>query len=77
MKFSINRLSLLGCVYPQSKQFFFKANGQVERVCEIVLMVLMKIQLQLFMLPKCVASFSAYFFTDAGDESFQLPCPMW
>lgn len=68
---------LLGSEYPESRRFFLKTVQQVERVCEIVFMVLLKIQLQLFMLPKCIASYCAYFFTDSGADSFQLPCPMW
>lgn len=67
----------IGCKYPESKVFFLKTNRQVERLSEIIFMVMIKIAVHLLMLPKCIASFCDYFMTDAGRDSFILPFPMW
>lgn len=66
-----------GCKYPISEAFFFKANQQIERLSEIVFMAMLKVLLQLLLLPKCIASFGIYFTTDSGSDSFQLPIPLW
>lgn len=54
-----------------------KTNQKVERLCEIVFMVFMKVAIQLIVLPKCIASFVAYFVGGLGSDSFELPVPMW
>lgn len=68
---------ILGCKYPKSRRFFLKTNRQAERLSEIVFTVVVKICVQLTILPKFVASLCVYFFTDAGRDSFQLPLPIW
>lgn len=70
-------LFIAGCKYPQSKEFFSKANQQAERLTEFVFLVVVKISLQCFMLPRCIFSFGVYFFTDSGSDSFGLPVPLW
>lgn len=67
----------LGCEYPESMTFFLKIRQRVERLSEIVFMVVVKISLQLVMLPPCIVSFGVYFFTDSGSVSFQLPILIW
>lgn len=42
-----------------------------------VFTVVMKIAVQIVVLPKCFVSFVVYFGTDAGSDSFQLPYPIW
>lgn len=66
-----------GSKYPKSEAFFWKINQQVERLCEIVFMVVVNIPLQCLMLPRSIISFSAYFFTDSGSDAFKLPIPLW
>lgn len=66
-----------GCKYRKSEAFFFKTNQQVERLSEVVFTLLVKIALQCLMLPKCIVSFGTYFATDSGNDSFELPVPLW
>lgn len=54
-----------------------KTSRQVERLSRIIFLLFVKIALQLVMIPKCIASFSTYFMTDLGPDSFDLPAPMW
>lgn len=70
-------MDILGCKYLKSKAMFQKTGQRVEKVCEIVFMVIMKIIVQLIMLPKFGISFGTYFLTDAGSNSFELPFPLW
>lgn len=67
----------LGCKYPQSEEFFMKTNRQVDRLTELIFIVLVKIGLQCIMLSKAVVCFGIYFTTDSGSDSFDLPFPMW
>lgn len=67
----------LGCKYPKSEALFFKANQQVEQLSQIIFTALVKVALQLFMLPKFIVSYVVYVTTDTGSESFQLPVPFW
>lgn len=66
-----------GHKYPKSRRFFFKITRQVELLSRIVFTLVMKMVLQIVMLPKCIASYGAYFTTDLGSESFELPAPLW
>lgn len=66
-----------GCKYAKSKQFFLKTNRQVERLSEIVITLIVKIVVQIMMLPKAIISFATYFATGSGSESFEIPYPMW
>lgn len=68
---------ILGCKYRQSKALFLKTTQQVEQMSEFFFMLTVKVTLQLVLLPKVVVSFGTYFITDAGNDSFQLPYPMW
>lgn len=72
-----NKFYILGSKYQKSEASFLKVNRQVEQLCGMVFTVAMKIFLQLIMLPKCIASFAIYFYTDAGIDSFELPYPLW
>lgn len=72
------KLLILGCECSKSeKNFFLKISQQIERLCEIVFMVFMKILVQFIILPKCIASFGVYLISDSGRDSFVLPFPMW
>lgn len=73
----IEIVPILGCKYLKSRRFFLKTNRQAERLSEIVFRVVVKVCVQLTILPKFVASLCVYFFTDAGRDSFQLPLPIW
>lgn len=73
----IHHDNIVGCKYPKSRRFFWRINRQVEQLSEIIFKVIVKIALQCLMLPRSIASYSIYFFTDAGIESFQLPFTMW
>ena len=66
-----------GCKYPKSMRFYVKISEQIERSNQIVSMVMMKISLQILMLPKFIVSFGTYLLTDSGSDSFKLPFPMW
>lgn len=70
-------LWVLGYAYPKSDALFLKTNLQVEQLCEFIFTLLVKILLQIVMLPKCIGSFGVYFFTDSGRDSFELPIPSW
>lgn len=72
-----NLCVFLGFKYPKSKAFFLKTNRQVERLSEIIFMLIMKIGLPGFMLPKCIVSLTVYIRTDTGRDAFELPIPMW
>lgn len=67
----------LGCAYPKSEALFFKASHQIERLSETVFAVVMKIALQLYILPKCIVGYALYFITNSENKSFPLPFPMW
>lgn len=71
------KLFILESKYPKSWRFYLNTNRQVERLSEIISMVVVRISLQCFMLPKCMVSFAVYFFTDSGSDSFELPFPLW
>lgn len=70
-------MNILGSRYPKSERLFLKTNQQVERMSEIVFMVMMKIALPIFLLPTCIISFSRYFFIDSRTDSFKSTFPMW
>lgn len=63
--------------HSKSRILFLKTIHQVEQMSEIVFMVVVKVALQLVMLPKSIASYSIYFFSDLGDDPFQIPVPLW
>lgn len=69
--------NFLGRKHPKSEALFLKTSWQIERLTEIVFTVFVKILLQCLMLPKCIVSFAAYFITESGNDSFQLPVPFW
>lgn len=73
----ISKLSILGWNIPKSRRFFLKRGRRTERLSEMIFMVVMKILVQLVMLPKIITSYCVYFLTDLGSDSFQLPLPMW
>lgn len=66
-----------GLKYPKSEAFFFKTSQQVERLSGLVSTMVVKITLQLLILPKFVGSFVIYFITSSGNDSFDLPIPLW
>lgn len=72
-----NQKCILGCKFLKSKEIFLKTSRQVDRLCELVFLVIMKISAQGIILSKCIISFSVYFITDSGSDSFVLPFPMW
>lgn len=67
----------LECKYPESRASILKTNQQVERLTEIIFTLVMKISLQLQMLPKSIACYAVYFMTESGSDSFDLPFPVW
>lgn len=71
------KLYIIGCKYPKSREFFLKAIQQAEQITEILFLVVFKISLQCFMLPRCITSFGVYLFTNSGSDSFELPIPLW
>lgn len=66
-----------GLQYPSSMALFNKTNRQVENVGEILIIVIAKVSLPCATLPKLLTCFFAYFITDLGNDSFELPFPMW
>lgn len=68
---------ILECKYSKAKKLFHKTSEQVERLTEIVFMVVVKTSTQLGILPKIIVSLGVYIFTASGNDSFQLPYPMW
>lgn len=77
VKKSKNEKCILGSKYPRSKRFFLITSQRVNRLCEIFFMLVVKVTLQVLMLPTFVVSYGLYLFTDLGSESFQMPYPMW
>lgn len=75
--FSTIKLCILGCKHPKSLAHFSRTNEQIEKLTELVFMLVVEIFLQLVMLPRCIVSFIVYFVTDSGCDSFELPLPMW
>lgn len=71
------KFKILGAKYPKSKKFLMKTVQQIELVGEMSYLLMIKILLQLVMLPKCIVSYCAYFISDSGRDSFQLPYPFW
>lgn len=80
-KISFPKINQFWCVSgrkdPKSKAFFIKTDRQVEQLSKIVYTVVMKVAVQLILLPKCIVSFGTYFFTDSGSDSFELPFRLW
>lgn len=76
----MNSASILECKHSKSRHFFLKTNQQVEQLSEIVFMMVVKIALQLVMLPKSLVSYGIYFFSASNDLEngpFQMPVPLW
>lgn len=54
-----------------------KANQCVESLSEIAYYTMVRVSLPGFVLPKAMFSFYQYFFTDVGNDAFELSLPMW
>lgn len=67
----------LGCECAKSEALFLKSSQQVEQMCKIIFVLVVKIALQCYMLPNCAVSYGIYLLTDSGSNSFQLPVPFW
>lgn len=67
----------LGLGDPTSKTICEKTNKLVEKWCKIGFFVLKYVISSCFIFPKAIISFLIYFTTDLGNDSFDLPLPMW
>lgn len=62
---------------PVSKTKYDKINQKIEKWCKIIDFVTVKVSPPTVILPKLTISFFNYLTTDAGNDAFELPNPMW
>lgn len=54
-----------------------KTNELVEKLCKLAYVVIVKVAVPGVIVPKTLASYFAYFTTDANRDAFELSIPMW
>lgn len=67
----------IGLKRPTSKAMYERANELSEKFSKIIYFVIVDIAIPLFVAPKVILSYFLYFTTDAGNEAFELPIPIW
>lgn len=67
----------LGLGNPESMTIYVEAIQRIEKVCEIIYCVVVKVTPACVVLPKFFASLLNYCTTDLGDEALVLPLLMW
>lgn len=73
----INNENILGLQCPGSKVIYDETDRQIEKWSEFIRLGAGKGTPICLILPKSLLSFSLYFATSLGSESFFLPMPMW
>lgn len=66
-----------GLKYRASENIYQKLNPLSEKCCEFIEYSIMNILQWIFVLPKIIVSFAAYFTTELGSDAFELPFPCW
>lgn len=69
--------SLLGLNISSSKETYEKANRLIEKVSSVLIIVIAWITPTLWIWPKCLGCFYAYFNSDLGNEVFEMPMAIW
>lgn len=69
--------NVLGSKNPASEAIYEKTNQIVEKYSEIGIFALKNVIAPSFIHPKAIVSFFIYFYTDLGNDAFNLPIPMW
>lgn len=64
-----------GQKYPEAKRMYVKTNHQIEKWCNIIYTITIKLFVPILLLPKFIASFFFYFTTELGGDAFELPFP--
>lgn len=67
----------LGHDYPASMALYTKTNEKVEKVTELIYLVVVKVTPVCVVFPKFLASLNLYLTTDLGNDALELPLPMW
>lgn len=63
--------------YRVPRGIYEKSNQQVEKWSKIIHFAMAKMMVLCSVLPKFIVSLIDYFATDARDQAFVLPMPMW
>lgn len=66
-----------GLKYPAPRAEYEKVSRSMDKLGKIMLFAAMGAFLICMVVLECVASFTIYFTTDLGRDSFVLPIPMW
>lgn len=66
-----------GSKNPSSKAIYVKVVNQVEKLRRFIHFAFLKVTLPCIVLPKNIFCFYIYFTTDAGNDAFELPLPIW
>lgn len=62
---------------PTSRAIYKETNCLVEKWCEIIYFVCVKVLLPIAMAPKAIICYFMYFIMDAGSDAFALPFAAW
>lgn len=54
---------------------YVETNELIEKWCNIIYTITIKLFVPILLLPKFIASFFLYFFSGLGDDAFELPFP--
>lgn len=68
---------VLGLENPTSKVIYVETDQRVEKICQILDVVMVHVLPQCLIWPTFVMSFVIYFTTNFGSDAFQLPIPLW
>lgn len=69
--------TVIGLENPPSKAICEKTNELVENLSKVVIFACKYGLGPCIVTPKVIVSFFMYFTTDAGNDAFDLPIPMW
>lgn len=67
----------LGLKYEESRVMYEETNNLMEKLSEIVELMVVGVCLPGFVIPRIIVSYFKYFTTDLGDDAFDLSIPMW
>lgn len=67
----------LGFEYKPSKVIYDGINENIQKMDQIIGFLIMKFVFPCVIFSKFITSYLAYFTTDLGSDSFELPFPYW
>lgn len=67
----------LGLINVAAAAIYAKTHQLIEKLCEILYIVIAQATPAIWIVPKCFGSLFFYLTTDLGNDAFELPLPMW